>query len=323
MDNFCPNCGKPLEPNSKFCPYCGQRLENELSINSGDSDVKLKSRQGIKKSGIIILFLLLFIVGAGAVGFYIYHNKQQNIAAVNKMPKKDLAGLSIVYAHNHYKNPAWDKTYDEALKGNIVVQRTKQIDINGATITAKGNSYIYVINNRVVFTTDKNKKNSDSKLVLSDGKRTLGQVNTIEAYNEVKKNNLKQLNKINRIRQVPAVPVRKLAIMAALSHAKSNDLEESIDLNLKDHSTDLYNGGEYYRLQLGADGGSATEFKIDGDMVTVKYLDLDKAADEADAPTKKIRIQLQDLLEEYYQTNEQKEYVDKLASKLTPDKSIR
>lgn len=49
MDNFCPNCGKPLEPNSKFCPYCGQRLENELSINSGDSDVKLKSRQGIKK----------------------------------------------------------------------------------------------------------------------------------------------------------------------------------------------------------------------------------------------------------------------------------
>ncbi|MDH5100037.1 zinc ribbon domain-containing protein [Lactobacillus kefiranofaciens] len=248
MDNFCPNCGKPLEPNSKFCPYCGQRLENELSINSGDSDVKLKSRQGIKKSGIIILFLLLFIVGAGAVGFYIYHNKQQNIAAVNKMPKKDLAGLSIVYAHNHYKNLAWDKTYNEALKGNMVVQRTKQIDINGATITAKGNSYIYVINNRVVFTTDKNKKNSDSKLVLSDGKRTLGQVNTIEAYNEIKKNNLKQLNKINRIRQVPAVPVRKLAIMAALSHAKSNDLEESIDLNLKDHSTDLYNGGEYYRL---------------------------------------------------------------------------
>ncbi len=42
----------------------------------------------LKKSGIIILFLLLFIVGAGAVGFYIYHNKQQNIVAVNKMPKK-------------------------------------------------------------------------------------------------------------------------------------------------------------------------------------------------------------------------------------------
>lgn len=90
------------------------------------------------------------------------------------MPKKKLADLTIVYTHQHYNNPSWNKVYHQALHGNLMVQRHTHYNLNGVNIAAQKDHYIYVINNKVVFSTNKNKANSDSTLTISDGKKGVG-----------------------------------------------------------------------------------------------------------------------------------------------------
>lgn len=134
------------------------------------------------------------------------------------MSQHKLAGLTIVYAHSHYHNLAWERTYDEALKGIMDVQRYKKYNLHGATIMAKGNNYVYVINNQVVFTTNKKLTNKQSELVLSDGKKIVGRVNTLNAYQEVRQHKYAELQKIDRRKDMYRLPLRTAAIMAALSH---------------------------------------------------------------------------------------------------------
>lgn len=98
-----------------------------------------------------------------------------------------MADLTIVYTHQHYNNPSWNKVYHQALHGNLMVQRHTHYNLNGVNIAAQKDHYIYVINNKVVFSTNKNKANSDSTLTISDGKKVLGTVNPVTAYKEVKR----------------------------------------------------------------------------------------------------------------------------------------
>lgn len=322
MKKFCPNCGKPLDKDSKFCSFCGQNLVQEANDNVIKVQVPApKAKKSNKIWWITGIFVALILIVAGGFFYYYQNNQRQDIEAVNKMPKKKLAGLTIVYAHEHYHNDAWNKTYQEAMKGQMLVEQHKRVTINGATITAKGDNYVYVINNRVVFTTDKN--NSDSNLILSDGKKTVGQVNTVDAYKQVEKQGLKDLEKINSYKTtVPPFPVRKLAIMAELSHDPSGyGPEDDINRDYKKHIKNLYYEDGYYIFQMGADGAGMTKFKCEGQEIIIKYLDIKAAANAADAPEKTIRVDLNDLLEKYYQTADQKKYVDKLAQKLVTNGS--
>lgn len=325
MEKFCHHCGKPLEKDSNFCSFCGQRLfkgndNNAIRIQVPAPNIKKSSN----RIWIISILIVLALCAAGSAFCYYQYNRKKDIEIVNKMPKRKLAGLSVVYAHEHYNNAAWNEAYHEAMKGKMLVEQHKRVTINGATITAKGNNYVYVINNRVVFTTDKHKNNSDSNLILSDGKRTVGEVNTVEAYKQVKKQEFNYLEKINSYKStVPLFPVRKLAIMSELTHDTSSDgPEEDINYNYKNHIKNLYYKNGYYWFQMGADGGGSTKFRCEGNEVVIKYLDIKAGTDSADAPEKTIRVDLDDLLEKYYQTAEQKKYVDKLAHRLVTNNSV-
>lgn len=167
----------------------------------------------------------------------------------------------------------------------------------------------------MVFSTNKNRTNSNSVLTISDGKKVLGTVNPIAAYKEVKRKNWNELQKIDNIKELNSnFSIRQLTIFATLSHGAN--LEEDIDFNYRHHIQDLKYEKVYYILQLGGDGVSQTKFKLNSDELIIKYLDPIEAKDNADAPQKTIHVAISDLAEKYYQTSEQKTYIDKMARKL-------
>ena len=56
-----------------------------------------------------------------------------------------------------------------------------------------------MINKKAIFTTDDDSQNNKADITLADGRRELGKVKTVDAYNEVKnKNCLNELNEINK-----------------------------------------------------------------------------------------------------------------------------
>ena len=317
MTKFCPNCGKKSDANAKFCPYCGQNLTHKKETSKSSISLPTrssKSRTHDSKRWWILLVSVIILVIGGVFTYKLYENKQQ-ITAVNKMPKKKLADLTIVYTHQHYNNPSWNKVYHQAMNGNLMVQRHTHYNLNGVNIAAQKGHYIYVINNKVVFSTNKNKANSDSTLTISDGKKVLGTVNPVTAYKEVKKKNWNEFQRVDNIKSFNSnFSIRQLAIFAALSH--SADIEQDVNFNYKNNTQDLKYEKGYYILQLGGDGVSQTQFKLNGDELIIKYLDPIGAKDNADAPQKTIHVTVSDLAEKYYQTSEQKAYVDKLAKKL-------
>lgn len=324
MKKFCPNCGHSLDKDDKFCSYCGQVLTDQsINKNGINSTIGTQNSKGKNKARIwwiISIVVMVLFVGGGYL-FYSQYNKQQTITKIDKMPKQKLAGLTVVYAHSHYKNAAWNKTYNEAMKGNMYVQRYKKYNLNGSLITAKGSNYIYVINNRVIFTTYKEKDNGP-ELELSDGKKTLGQVKAVDAYQQVKKKQFQELQKINDQKAPVNFPIRKLAVMAALSHDKSNNTQDEINLSFKHRDKMLFKENGRYRLQLGADGLSATVFRCEGKEVVIKYIEPQKEGPASDWPTKTIRVDIDDLVEEYYHTADQKKFVNELANKVIFDKSV-
>lgn len=321
MKKFCPNCGNPVEKDDKFCIRCGQSLDNSTELLKKENPVKPSKK--FKLVYWLISGIVLLIIAFGCAYYHSYQSKQQTLKEISKMSQHKLAGLTIVYAHSHYDNLAWERTYDEALKGIMDVQRYKKYNLHGATIMAKGNNYVYVINNQVVFTTNKKLTNKQSELVLSDGKKIVGRVNTLNAYQEVRQHKYAELQKIDRRKDMYRLPLRTAAIMAALSHDSEKNIQEEINFNYKHHEKMLFNdeNGEY-RLQLGADAVSGTRFKYSGEDLIIKYIKPQDKGAACDWPTKTIRVESEDLVDEYYQTVDQKKFVNSLANKIILDKSV-
>lgn len=341
MKKFCPNCGKPVDPDEKFCSSCGQNLVNRpQAVNNSQLTQAQPQSQTIntqvvgdahprksKKWLIFSIIIALLVVGGGTYAYKWHKDNQEVQATVDKMSKRRLAGLTITYAHLHYRdNEAWNKTYQEAMNGNVDVERYKKYTIGDSTITAKGNNYVYVINKRAVFTTDNDKENSKSDLILADGRKELGRVKTTDAYKEVKKQDLQTLNKINKVE----LTNRQLGVLAAKAYdfhyhnymsEVINEYERTSDPNYSTNENDGYSA-----LSAGADGGSGLFYKQVGNNLVIKYLDTKYAADHgksaAEAPTRTKRFNLSDLINKYYSTSKQKEEVDSLADQLRDSSQV-
>ena len=91
MNNFCPNCGKPLEPNSNFCPYCRMQL-NQISINNNQIQTNqppTPKPDGISTAGFIISMISMFISIFGLIsliGLII------SCVGLSQTPKEDRKG---------------------------------------------------------------------------------------------------------------------------------------------------------------------------------------------------------------------------------------
>lgn len=114
--DFCPNCGKKIEPDTKFCPSCGANIASYSSIP---------------------------VIGNSHV------DSEKNDAQYNK---------------------TWNKIYHQSLNGDVSVEHYQHYDNDGVTMKATEGNSLYVVNGRGGYTTDKNNKNSQSHLVISDGR---------------------------------------------------------------------------------------------------------------------------------------------------------
>ncbi|GAA3639011.1 hypothetical protein GCM10022297_16520 [Lactobacillus hamsteri] len=334
MKRFCPNCGKPVDPDEKFCSSCGQNLVNRpQAVNNSqlmqaqpqsqtiNTQVVANARPRKSKKWLILSIIVALLVVGGGTYAYKWHKDNQEVqATVDKMSKRRLAGLTITYAHLHYRdNEAWNKTYQEAMNGNVDVERYKKYTIGDSTITAKGDNYVYVINKRAVFTTDNDKENSKSDLILADGRKELGRVKTTDAYKEVKKQDLQTLNKINKVE----LTNRQLGILAARLHSPQF-VKDAIQLPKLSHPMPNYSENEQDGfseiLAGGAGAGASLFYKQDGNSLVIKYADVEYAENHgkaaAEAPIRTKRFNLSDVINKYYSTSQQKEEVDNLADQL-------
>ncbi|MDB6241981.1 zinc-ribbon domain-containing protein [Lactobacillus amylovorus] len=322
MKKFCPNCGAPLDPNDKFCSHCGYVIDNKQSTNVNEAPTQQITQSGNAQAKshnkklfwVVIGAAILLILAIGAGVLFVHHQNEQEIAStVDRMSKRKLAGLTIEYAHLHYKdNSAWNDVYHDAQNGNVTVERYKKYDIDNSTITAKGNNYVYVINKKAIFTTDNDKKNSQSAITLSDGKRQLGVVKATDAYKDVQKHNaVSNLNKINN-ESMPQLNDRQLAVLVAFNEFGTDDLNGLYKTDDKNFSYgEDYRG--FYSFHTGGDGASMIYFKPVGNMVIVKHLDVKHAVDAADAKMMTENVKKSDLINKFYKTDEQKARVNKFA----------
>ncbi|KRL89694.1 zinc-ribbon domain-containing protein [Lactobacillus kalixensis] len=202
MNKFCSNCGQPLDSNEKFCSHCGQKVRVNVSNQNVPkiNDKKLQNSRTINKFTIGIIIFMVFAIGCSVFVFRHFQMNQDTQITVNKMSKRKLAGLAVEYAHLNYRdNKAWNQAYKEAINGNIHVDKYKKYVNGTTTISAKNGNYVYVINKKAIFTTDDDSQNNKADITLADGRRELGKVKTVDAYNEVKnKNCLNELNEINK-----------------------------------------------------------------------------------------------------------------------------
>lgn len=322
MKKFCPNCGAPLDPNDKFCSHCGYVIDNKQSININEAPTQQITQSGNAQAKshnkklfwVVIGAAILLILAIGTGVLFVHHQNEQQIAStVDKMSKRKLAGLTIEYAHLHYKdNSAWNDVYHDAQNGDVTVERYKKYDIDNLTITAKGNNYVYVINKKAIFTTDNDKKNSQSAITLSDGKRQLGVVKTTDAYRDVQKHNaVSNLDKINN-EATPQLNNRQLAVLVAFNEFGTDDLNGLDKTDDKNFSYgEDYRG--FYSFHTGGDGASMIYFKPVGNTVIIKHLDVKHAVDAADAKMMTEYVKKSDLINKFYKTDEQKARVNKFA----------
>lgn len=221
--NFCPNCGKKIRPDAKFCPYCGKSLVTvnnkkpvvptnvvQPNVNVQQTAPVTPSRENVPaapkkpkgKKALIWIILILIVLGVG--GYFVYQHHQtatNDDLVVNKMSKKQLAGLTIAYAHKKYpKNKIWNDAYNQAVSGSVEIMQRKKYSIGNTEYKASKDSYVYVINKKAVFTMSNAAKNSERRITIADDKKVLGQVKVIDAYKAVKKDN--DLSKIDHIKFV-------------------------------------------------------------------------------------------------------------------------
>ena len=334
MHNFCPNCGEKIDSDTKFCPSCGANIASYSSmpvignnqINSEETNSQLLKDGGTKKRSkiwiIIAIIAAILLVGVSCFLFIYYQQEKTDTAELNKMSKDDLAGLTIVYAHKHYlHNKTWDKIYHQALNGDVTVEHYQHYDNNGITMKATDGNTLYVINGKGVYTTDKNKKNTQAHLVISDGKRNLGKVDVSQAYREIKKDKLVgKMNQINGKQEaLPNLNAKQLGVIIGYKYLRS-DAKETI---LKLHQTGdkvFFNVADddptFHAMHFGADGSSYYKYKKVGNKVLVKRLDVKNAPDAADAPEVTDTLSYSELIKDYYSSSEQKEDVNDLAEEL-------
>ncbi len=70
--NFCPNCGVPIEENSKFCKNCGAKLNADVLDNNPNPSSNINEyKKTVKTMNFASLCLLLpYIIMSWAISFF-------------------------------------------------------------------------------------------------------------------------------------------------------------------------------------------------------------------------------------------------------------
>lgn len=80
---YCSNCGKEMNSNAKFCPSCGvsQTVQNndEVKIEKKPENLNIKSNKKFKKTGLIIIIILLIFIPLYLFYNNILNNLRKNI----------------------------------------------------------------------------------------------------------------------------------------------------------------------------------------------------------------------------------------------------
>lgn len=161
---------------------------------------ELERKRAIERGHVrLVIFILLIIIGIGAF-FYMrrpHHasthpqplamKKDSSLSyKINKLSNKQIAGMLIYYAHLKYKsNDSWGDIYQEATEGGLKINRYRKYRFENYTVESTDKNYLYVIDDRVVYTISNTKDKSKAKIVFGDSQQELGEANLTTIYTTV------------------------------------------------------------------------------------------------------------------------------------------
>lgn len=224
----CSNCGTSNKAGAQFCHNCGAPLkEKELSRRS-----RKPNKRRIPKAVYWISGLVVILVAAG--GFWLTRqshasNPEVTTATKNKqLTPKDLAAMTLVYAHLKYKdNSDWQQLFKEAKEGNCEIGKYANYNFGDYSVQAQG-SDLYVINGKGAVAISKSENPEDAQVVIGDTHRQLG-TTTVKKIIKAVPNGLdnKDVVKISKHLQIKKKSVKKSDSSEVDTHEEANESSQS------------------------------------------------------------------------------------------------
>ena len=130
---YCSKCGSKLEQNSKFCAHCGEKTAEEITTNSGMTNVSYEQQTGKKSSTGLIIGLvvgLLVLVGGAAMVAVLFFG----LSITNGLSSPTTENSSITIADQDDVTPTTVSTGDkEVTFGSYSVKLPKEAEIEVGT----------------------------------------------------------------------------------------------------------------------------------------------------------------------------------------------
>lgn len=183
---YCPKCGAKLSPNDKYCDHCGtyiaakkpvQNITPQTNMNSSVANTKApvsasssNKNSRIRRNCLIVAACVVLLAAGGTVFFTLQSENQANALPFigksktasfddtakslgftdKKMSPKDMAGLSISFAHMHFPDDSdWEEAFDDAEDGNLNVQSYPKYDFGDYEVEAPSEGAVYVVSPKV------------------------------------------------------------------------------------------------------------------------------------------------------------------------------
>ena len=183
---YCPKCGAKLSPNDKYCDHCGtyiaakkliQNVASQPSVNQNRPNTSkpvpvpsTNTNSRIRRNCLIVAACVVLLAAGGTVFFTLQSENQANALPFigksktasfddtakslgftdKKMSPKDMAGLSISFAHMHFPDDSdWDQAFDDAEDGNLNVQSYPKYDFGDYEVEAPTGGAVYVVSPKV------------------------------------------------------------------------------------------------------------------------------------------------------------------------------
>lgn len=202
MNKFCPNCGKPVEPNDKFCPHCGKPVvfaNSEQQPMLKRSEIHNNKMSSKKKNIIGSIIAAVFILILGGWGLYQHGRNSANStviggngnltsAEIKKIPRKQLAAWAILYADKKY-GKKWGEAADDLRSGHLTIKSYPKYRFGDYEISATDGSTLYAVNNEVGFLIS----NDNDEITYVGNKSSYSNRNVLsQIYPEIKSENTKK-----------------------------------------------------------------------------------------------------------------------------------
>ena len=97
--NYCPNCDKKIDKDTKFCPFCGNFIDT-LRKKKEDKTIPAKSKDRISKAKIIIGIIIILIVTILVANWCVSMIAERKLdRRISQLPRETLLPFAITYSN--------------------------------------------------------------------------------------------------------------------------------------------------------------------------------------------------------------------------------